>query len=61
MSADQRRHAIAELLATAVLRLHARAVLTVSPEAPPDSQNSDTSERVCLDVSGKTGLSGHTG
>jgi hypothetical protein len=33
----------------------------VSPETPPNLQNTDNSERVCLDVSGKTGLSVHTG
>jgi hypothetical protein len=59
MTEDQRRREIVELLATAVLRLHARAALAVSPETPPNVQNSEKSGRACLDVSGKTRLSGH--
>jgi hypothetical protein len=58
---NERLVRIAQILAAAVLRLQSRAALVVSPETPPSLPNSENSERVCLDVSGKTGLSGHKG
>jgi hypothetical protein len=59
LTPDERRMAIARLLASAVLRLHARAALVVSPQTPTNPQNFEKSERACLDMSAKSVLSGH--
>ncbi len=41
MTPEQRRTAIARILAAGVLRLQARPTLVIPQEPPPDSQNSE--------------------
>jgi hypothetical protein len=58
---DQRRQAIAQILASGLLRLHGRSALAVSGPASPASPDSAESGPNCFEVSGKTVLSVHTG
>jgi hypothetical protein len=57
----QRRCELAALLARGLLRLHERRVLAVAPTGPPAAENPPESVANCLELSGETVLSVHTG
>jgi hypothetical protein len=59
MTPEQRRTAIARILAVGVLRLQARATFAIAAETTPEPQNSQKSEPGCLEVLARTRLSGH--
>jgi hypothetical protein len=61
MTADERLHALAAILATGLLRLRARAALPAAPglESGPENFSADGPDP--LEVPGETVLSDHTG
>jgi hypothetical protein len=60
LTPDDRRKAVARILAAGILRLRARPLVAGVPAGPPDPQKSVQTGQDCLDVSRKTVLSGHT-
>jgi hypothetical protein len=58
MSAHERLHEVATILAAGILRLRSRAAL---PSEHPGPNNPSESAEDCLEVSAKTVLSVHTG
>lgn len=61
MTPDERRAAIASILASGILRLHTRAALTPEPGASRGIENSQNPGISPLEVSDETVLSVHNG
>jgi len=61
LTPDQRRREIARILADGIVRLRSRAALPTAVTAPPASEKPAASSPNCLEVSGETRLSVHTG
>lgn len=61
MAPDERRTAIAQILADGVLRLHARAAWTDDAPEPSALENLAKSVSSCLEVSDETVLTVHNG
>lgn len=61
MTPDERRAAIARILAAGVLRLHTRAALTPTSTSCPDAENTENPGSQRLEVPDETVLSVHNG
>jgi hypothetical protein len=61
LTAAERLQSVARILAAGVLRLHARAALTVESGAHCGPPNPSESGQDCLELPAETGLSEHTG
>jgi hypothetical protein len=61
MTADERLHEVAAILAAGILRLRSRAALPTDPDQVSGPKNLPESGQGCLEVSGETVLTVHRG
>ena len=61
MTPDERRFAIAQILAAGILRLHTRAALPSASASSSDAENSENHGSPRLEVPDETVLSVHNG
>jgi hypothetical protein len=61
MTADERLHEVAAILAAGILRLRSRAALPTDPGQDSGPKNLQESGQDCLEVCGETVLSVHRG
>jgi hypothetical protein len=61
MTPDERRAAIAKILAAGILRLHTRAALPLASASSPDAENTENPGSPRLEVPDETVLSVHNG